>query len=120
MRLQEVVKDRSLACCRPWGHKESDTTEQLNNKKQVTLRQRGEQATLLCSVVLCKTDLGDLGVQFQTTAVKQLLKKKKKSHKCFGFPGHIKVMFILQSIKRATASSLKKQYTYLNFKILYG
>ena len=23
----------SLACCRPWGHKESDTTEQLNNWK---------------------------------------------------------------------------------------
>ena len=22
----------SLACCSPWGHKESDTTEQLNNK----------------------------------------------------------------------------------------
>ena len=21
----------SLACCSPWGHKESDTTEQLNN-----------------------------------------------------------------------------------------
>ena len=21
----------SLACCNPWGHKESDTTEQLNN-----------------------------------------------------------------------------------------
>ena len=21
----------SLACCGPWGHKESDTTEQLNN-----------------------------------------------------------------------------------------
>ena len=21
-----------LACCGPWGHKESDTTEQLNNK----------------------------------------------------------------------------------------
>ena len=20
-----------LACCRPWGHKESDTTERLNN-----------------------------------------------------------------------------------------
>ena len=20
----------SVACCRPWGHKESDTTEQLN------------------------------------------------------------------------------------------
>ena len=23
----------SLACCSPWGHKESDTTEQLNNSK---------------------------------------------------------------------------------------
>ena len=23
---------RSLACCRPWGRKESDMTEQLNNK----------------------------------------------------------------------------------------
>ena len=23
----------SLVCCRPWGHKESDTTEQLNNNK---------------------------------------------------------------------------------------
>ena len=22
----------SLACCSPWGHRESDTTEQLNNK----------------------------------------------------------------------------------------
>ena len=23
----------SLACCCPWGHKESDTTERLNNNK---------------------------------------------------------------------------------------
>ena len=23
----------SLVCCRSWGHKESDMTEQLNNKK---------------------------------------------------------------------------------------
>ena len=23
-------KQGSLACCSPWGHKESDTTEQLN------------------------------------------------------------------------------------------
>ena len=27
----------SLACCSPWGHKESDTTEQLNNE-QITLQ----------------------------------------------------------------------------------
>ena len=25
----------SLACCSPWGHKELDMTEQLNNKKNV-------------------------------------------------------------------------------------
>ena len=24
-----------LACCSPWGHKESDTTEQLNNKNSL-------------------------------------------------------------------------------------
>ena len=24
---------RSLACCSPWGHKESDTTERLNKSK---------------------------------------------------------------------------------------
>ena len=29
--LQELVMDReALACCDSWGHKESDTTEQLN------------------------------------------------------------------------------------------
>ena len=27
----------SLACCNPWGHKESDKTEQLNNNKNTTL-----------------------------------------------------------------------------------
>ena len=26
-------KQRSLVCCSPWGHKESDMTEQLNNKR---------------------------------------------------------------------------------------
>ena len=24
----------SLACCRPWGHKQMDMTERLNNKEQ--------------------------------------------------------------------------------------
>ena len=28
----------SLACCSPWGHKESDTTERLNNNEQITLQ----------------------------------------------------------------------------------
>ena len=26
-KLWEKVKEGSLACCRPWGHKESDKTE---------------------------------------------------------------------------------------------
>ena len=31
-KLQELVMDRQggLACCSPWGRKESDMTEQLN------------------------------------------------------------------------------------------
>ena len=29
-KLQELVMDRGLACCSPWGRKESDTTEGLN------------------------------------------------------------------------------------------
>ena len=30
-KLQEMVKDREAwACCSLWGHKESDTTAQLN------------------------------------------------------------------------------------------
>ena len=30
--LQEMVLDRgSLVCCSPWGHKESDMTERLDN-----------------------------------------------------------------------------------------
>ena len=28
--LQEIVMDREAVCCDSWGHKESDTTEQLN------------------------------------------------------------------------------------------
>ena len=34
-KLQETVKDRSLACCSPWGCKESDTTERVNNNSSV-------------------------------------------------------------------------------------
>ena len=29
-KLREFVMDRELACCSPWGRKESDTTEPLN------------------------------------------------------------------------------------------
>ena len=28
--LRELVMDREVLCCSPWGHKELDTTEQLN------------------------------------------------------------------------------------------
>ena len=29
--LGDGEEQRSLACCSPWGHKELDTTERLNN-----------------------------------------------------------------------------------------
>ena len=38
-KLREIVKDRgSQVCCSPWGHKESDTTEQLNSNNFSVLR----------------------------------------------------------------------------------
>ena len=44
------VGDRrgSLAWCSPWGHKESDTTEWLNNTTGV--KDTGTGAYLLCSI----------------------------------------------------------------------
>ena len=30
----------SLLCCSPWGHKEVDTTEQLNDKRQQSPREQ--------------------------------------------------------------------------------
>ena len=32
-KLWDVEGQGSLGCCSPWGHKESDTTEQLKNNK---------------------------------------------------------------------------------------
>jgi len=33
-KLQEIAKDKgSLACCSPWGHKESNMIERLNTTK---------------------------------------------------------------------------------------
>ena len=30
-KLWQMVRDRSLACCSPWGRKELDTTRRLHN-----------------------------------------------------------------------------------------
>ena len=37
LKLQEIMKDRELLCYSPWGHKESDTTYQLNNKMYILM-----------------------------------------------------------------------------------
>ena len=34
----------SLACCSPWGHKESDTTEQLNTRN--SMRYKGNYSSV--------------------------------------------------------------------------
>ena len=39
--LEMVERQGSLACCSPWGCKESDTTEQLNNNnKYICVKRR--------------------------------------------------------------------------------
>ena len=35
-----------LACCSPWGHKQSDMTEQLNNNKDISYNM-GNTASIL-------------------------------------------------------------------------
>ena len=34
-KLREMVRDRGLACCRPWGRRESDTTGQRNSNNSI-------------------------------------------------------------------------------------
>ena len=50
--FEQTLKDSeaqgSLAWCSPWGHKESDTTEWLNNTTGV--KDTGTGAYLLCSI----------------------------------------------------------------------
>ena len=46
----------SLACCSPWGHKESDTTEQLRNHKL--------QTPLVSKVTSLSTFLSPQGAYF--------------------------------------------------------
>ena len=41
-KFQEMVKDREAWRCSPWGCKESDTTEQLNNNNKVQVWLYGE------------------------------------------------------------------------------
>ena len=46
-KLRELVMD--LVCCIPWGHKQSDTTEQLNGTE--TNRERiGNTAGFVCFI----------------------------------------------------------------------
>ena len=43
----------SLACCSPWGHKESDMTEQLNNNKcKVLTNKRYKEFALVITHII--------------------------------------------------------------------
>ena len=45
--------DGELVCCSPWGHKESDITEQLNNKPSIA---SGYKETTKC-VCVCRGEI---------------------------------------------------------------
>ena len=51
-KLQEMVKDRNLACCNPWGSSQSDRTEPLNSNN-VTY-DRGSPGGTSGKEVLCQ------------------------------------------------------------------
>ena len=36
-KLQEMMRDGGLACCSPWGHKESNTTGRLNDNNNIPI-----------------------------------------------------------------------------------
>ena len=38
----DIEGQGSLVCCSPWGHKESDMTEQLNNSSKSNLGEKGQ------------------------------------------------------------------------------
>lgn len=59
-----------------------------------------------------------LQVQFQTTTIEQI-SQWRKSHKCFVFPGNIKVRFTVYCSLLSVHVFQKKQYTHHNFKMLY-
>ena len=36
-KLREIMKDRNLACCNPWGHEELNMTEQLKDRIKISI-----------------------------------------------------------------------------------
>ena len=47
------VGQGSLVCCSPWGHKESDTTERLNNNNNIL--KTGKGSTPVITIKTSKT-----------------------------------------------------------------
>ena len=43
--LEGSEGQRSLACCSPWGRKESDTTERMNSDKKANNADQGQKLT---------------------------------------------------------------------------
>ena len=51
-KLQEIVKEKEAWCYSPWGRKESDTAEQLNNSSKMML-----SILFLCLLVISVSSL---------------------------------------------------------------
>ena len=52
-RLLEGDGQGSLACCSPWGRKESDTTERLNQTESCSVYLFTTDISLLSPFILC-------------------------------------------------------------------
>ena len=59
-KLQEIVKEKEAWCYSPWGRKESDTAEQLNNSRTITKIFSVSRVSSFRLKVFCK--IGEAGV----------------------------------------------------------
>ena len=49
----DVEGQGSLVCCSPWGHKESEMPEQLNNNSKSDLVEKGQSLTNSAGTIGC-------------------------------------------------------------------
>ena len=94
-----TVKKGHQVCCSPWRHKESDTTEQLNN----TVKTLSEERWMTLRKLRTR-------IRWQNALTPSLPKKKKKKKNRLNTPKWWKVLFhcVWSKMRYSTASSSNK------------